>query len=72
MDNIVGAPQQVIPQMEEPNVMSRPLRGCSPAATGPRLIARSTVRAAARTTSTATTASVGRCSGSLATNMNDF
>ena len=44
-------------------VMSRPLRGCSTTTKGPRLIARSTVRTAARTTSCTTPVSVGRCSG---------
>ena len=51
MENIVGVRQQVMSRMVEPNVMSRPLRGCSTTTTGPRLSARSTVRSTARAAS---------------------
>ena len=64
MDNIVGARQQIIPRMGVIGVMSRPLRGRSSTASGPRLVASTAVRTAARASSWITPISVGRCSGS--------
>ena len=70
--SIAGASYQLIRQMAGKCVVSRLPRGCSTSTTVPRLSARTTVRASARSTSSTTPPSAGRCSVPLDNKVSGF